>query len=149
MTMKNILFLILISFSTAYAQDGGHDKITALKTAFITEKLELTSSEAQKFWPVYNEYDRQLQILRDQRRNDVYAKLRNCWDEMTDTEANALIDRYLAIETNELALKKGKTEALRKVISPKKIISLKIAEEDFKRELLDKYRTRKSEKKKK
>lgn len=146
--MKKLIFLMLISLSAAHAQDGGHEKITALKTAFITDKLQLTSSEAQQFWPVYNTYDRQFHDLRDQRRNEVYAKLRNCWADMTDDEANALIDRYLTIETNELALKKDKTEALRKVISPKKIISLKIAEEDFKRELLDKYRTRKSEKEK-
>ena len=144
--MKNLIFILLISFSTVYAQDGRHEKIKALKTAYITEKLELSPSEAESFWPVYNDFDHRSHDLRDQKRNDVYKKLRNCWDEMTDSEANALIDKYLLIEFNEVELQKEKTIALRKVISPKKIISLKIAEEDFKRELLDKYRKQKSEK---
>lgn len=145
--MKNLIFILLISFSTVYAQDGRHDKIKALKTAYITEKLELSPSEAEGFWPVYNDFDHRSSEMRDQKRNEVYEKLRNCWDVMTDSEANALIDKYLLIESKEMELRKEKTIALRKVISPKKIISLKIAEEDFKRELLDKYRKQKSEKK--
>ncbi len=144
--MKNLIFIVLISFSTVYAQEERHEKIKSLKTAYITERLELSPSEAQGFWPVYNEYDRKLHDLRDQKRSDVYRQLRNCWEDLTDSEANILIDKYLLIESNELSLQKEKTIALRKVISPKKIISLKIAEEDFKRELLDKYRMQKSEK---
>lgn len=142
--MKNLIFILLISFSTVYAQEGKYEKITALKTAYITEKLELSPSEAEGFWPVYNDFDLRLHALRHQKRDEVYKKLRNCWDEMTDAEANALIDKHLLIEFKELELQKEKTIALRRVISPKKIISLKKAEEDFKRELLDRYRHRKS-----
>ena len=145
--MKKIIFILLISFSTVYAQEDEHERIAALKTAFITEKLQLTSADAQKFWPIYNNFERRLHDLRLEKRSNVYRKLRNCWSEMTDDEANALIDNYLLLEFKELELQKEKTIALRKVISPKKIISLKIAEDDFKKELLDRYRHRKSEKK--
>ena len=144
--MKNLIFILLISFSTVYAQEERHEKIKALKTAYITERLELSSSEAESFWPVYNEYDRRFHELRDQKRSEVYKKINERWDDLTDAEANALIDKYLLIETKELELRKEKTIAFRKVISPKKIISLKKAEDDFNRELLDKYRKRKSEK---
>lgn len=144
--MKNFIFILFISFSSVYAQDGRHEKIKALKTAFITERLSLTPTEAEGFWPVYNEFDKRSYDLRDEKRNEVYQKLRNCWDDMVDAEANILIDKYLLIEFREVELQKEKTVALRKVISPKKIISLKIAEDDFKRELLEKYRQRKSEK---
>ena len=60
--MKHILLIVTLffsSFSVLHAQDDGKDKrekIQALKIAFITQKLELTTDEAQKFWPVYNEY---------------------------------------------------------------------------------------------
>ena len=32
----------------------------ALKTAHITDQLDLTSAEAEKFWPIYNEFDAKL-----------------------------------------------------------------------------------------
>ena len=64
---KYILILTLFfgSFSFANAQGGGDkenrsEKIQALKIAFITQKLELSADEAQKFWPVYNRYEAEL-----------------------------------------------------------------------------------------
>ena len=60
--MKNILLILSISFISfcAQAQEDNatkKEKIQALKIAFITQKLELTSDEAQRFWPVYNRYE--------------------------------------------------------------------------------------------
>ena len=70
---KFVLFLVLItaSFSLVKAQDDKDkrsEKIQALKIAFITQKIELTSDEAQKFWPVYNRYETEIrQAYRDSR----------------------------------------------------------------------------------
>ena len=61
--MKQFLLALILftgSFSIVKAQDIREkrtEKIQALKIAFITQKLELTSDEAQKFWPVYNRYE--------------------------------------------------------------------------------------------
>ena len=55
--MKNIILLLLLvsSFQISLAQQGQHrERIKALKTAHITNELNLTSDEAEKFWPVYN-----------------------------------------------------------------------------------------------
>ena len=38
------------------------EKIEALKVAFITKELDLTPDEAQKFWPIYNQYSKELKI---------------------------------------------------------------------------------------
>lgn len=77
--MKNILLIITIFLSsiTLQAQDGAtkKEKIQALKIAFITQKLELTSDEAQKFWPVYNRYDAEIkQTIMDNRGGDAIDK---------------------------------------------------------------------------
>jgi len=68
--MKKYLLIILalvgsISFANAQ-QEGGQrsEKIQALKIAFITQKLHLTAAEAEKFWPVYNEYTNEIRNLR-------------------------------------------------------------------------------------
>ena len=62
--MKNLILILILSagsFSMASAQNDNREqkteKVQALKIAFITQKLELTSEEAQRFWPVYNRYE--------------------------------------------------------------------------------------------
>lgn len=70
--MKNYLLIILAFFTSlsfATAQNGRSEKIQALKVAFITQKLNLTPAEAQKFWPVYNQYDNEIKALRANKRN--------------------------------------------------------------------------------
>ncbi len=64
---KFFLILTLIgSFGTLKAQDDHWEKVQALKIAFITQKLELNSDEAQKFWPVYNRYETEIrQVMKD------------------------------------------------------------------------------------
>ena len=68
--MKKILFITILalgSFCFAKAQgedaDKRADKIRALKIAFITEQLSLTSEEAQRFWPVYSQYENEVKSL--------------------------------------------------------------------------------------
>ncbi|MEO7961382.1 MAG: hypothetical protein ABIR19_07540 [Ginsengibacter sp.] len=57
-----IFFIFLSGLSQLHAQDEDPtgEKIKALKIAFITQKLNLTTSEAEKFWPVYNQYDQEI-----------------------------------------------------------------------------------------
>lgn len=65
------LYLILAFMGIAFfvkAQDdnGGTKKqqdIEALKVAFISKELNLTPEEAQKFWPVYNQYTNELRTI--------------------------------------------------------------------------------------
>jgi hypothetical protein len=69
---KYLLILILIfgGFSLVYAQNGQRaEKIQELKIAFITQKLQLTSTEAEKFWPVYNSYENEIRQLRAGNKN--------------------------------------------------------------------------------
>jgi hypothetical protein len=67
-----IVFVMLGCFSGIKAQDGDQtraEKIEALKIAFITQKLQLTTDEAQKFWPVYNQYENEIRSLQLGNRN--------------------------------------------------------------------------------
>ena len=78
--MKKYLLLIftLSSFLMVNAQKrgggGDGDKIQALKIAFITQKLDLTTAEAQKFWPVYNLYDAEVKNLKRNNNGDVIER---------------------------------------------------------------------------
>jgi hypothetical protein len=76
--MKNFLLILsfLLTGFTSFAQRPEaatkRERIQALKIAFITQKLELTSDEAQRFWPVYNRYEAELhQTMQDNKGGDV------------------------------------------------------------------------------
>ena len=68
------LFITLAIFagfiSSAYAQDMPADdakrqeKIQALYVAYVTKELDLTSDEAQKFWPVHNQFENELKAVK-------------------------------------------------------------------------------------
>ena len=67
--MKKIyLLLVLVSIAgfvkaqedSPLASEKKQQGIDALKVAFISKELELTPDEAQKFWPVYNQYAKEL-----------------------------------------------------------------------------------------
>jgi hypothetical protein len=77
--MKKFILIIIFAFGSfcfAKAQDGDGgkrgEKIQALKIAFITQKLGLTAEEAQRFWPVYNQYQNEMKsAFKENRGEDV------------------------------------------------------------------------------
>jgi hypothetical protein len=73
--MKKIFFLILLNAGLAIpalAQNNQRDleKLQAYKVAFLSRKLDLTTEEAQKFWPIYNKYEAELRDARIERRGN-------------------------------------------------------------------------------
>lgn len=139
--MKKTLFLILFSLIlvSSYAQERRGEKLKALKVAFITERLDLTQTEAQKFWPIYNAFEEKEREL----RRDNFMERRNLKpEELSEEDAQKLIDEFIKNE-NELHQNKQKLAIdLQKVLPAKKIILLKKAEDDFKREMLEQFKMR-------
>jgi Skp family chaperone for outer membrane proteins len=62
--MKRFLLLVSLAFSflIGVAQNG--NRLEALKIAYITKRLDLSPEEAQKFWPIYNQYAEELKRAR-------------------------------------------------------------------------------------
>jgi Spy/CpxP family protein refolding chaperone len=138
--MKNILVIFLLIATTASAQRG--DKIKAYKTAFITESLELTSAEAEKFWPVYNAHEDKLTALRRQERKEIFEIIKGDFNSLTEAEANALLDKAISLKEKEFLYQKELVQNLKGILPAKKILKLKRAEEEFKRTLLNKMKNR-------
>ncbi|MGI8893298.1 MAG: hypothetical protein ACR2GN_07530 [Bacteroidia bacterium] len=143
--MKNLIFTLLFIFSglIAFTQPGEKkfeerkEKIEALKVAFITKELNLTTEEAKSFWPVYNKFEEEMHTLRKSRRSErreMKAEIEN----MGDKEAEQFVNNEIAFRQNELDIIKKYHPQFKQVLPVKKVALLIRAEEDFKRELLRK-----------
>ena len=132
-----ILFLLMTSISFAQGFRDKKEKVKALKVAYITEQLDLTTEEAQKFWPIYNTFDDKQAELRHEKMRAILDRFE---PGSVEKDASTLLTQMETIEENLFTLRKKFIKDLQGVISAKKIIKLKKAEEDFNRHLLKQMR---------
>ena len=148
MKIKNLIPILLffVSFSF-YAQDEKmkekKEQIKALKTSFLTTELDLTSKEAEKFWPMYYTFDDQQFELRHQKMR-VFMKRMNdeALDKMTEKEASTFLSQMENAEEELFLLRKKFNTSLKEVLPSTKIIKLRKSEEGFNRKLLQQYRNK-------
>jgi Skp family chaperone for outer membrane proteins len=136
-TYRITLFSLLMLCSTLlFAQQRGQN-IESLHTAFITQKVDLTTDEAQKFWPIYDQYHADLNALKKQRDdNKETVKKAGGIDNMKDADVQKVIANETDIESRELELRKQYILKFETVISARKVAKFYIAEEEFKLYLL-------------
>lgn len=93
------------------------DKIKADKKLLIAENLGLTEAESKGFWPIYEEYQKELAGLNGRLGKMIqsYANEYNA-NTMTDEKAKTLMTEALSIEEAETALKKKYLDRLNGVI---------------------------------
>ena len=125
-------FIVLVAMLTVFivpsmAQEKPADnmqlvreKIQTDKKLFIAQNMNLMESEAKVFWPVYEDYQKELDKLVDKtvKLIDNYAAN---FQTMTEEAAKGLIDGYLAIETERVTLMKSFLPKFRKVLPEKKV----------------------------
>ena len=141
-----LIFSTFILFTiSANAQLGrGKEKIRAFKVAYLTEKLSLTSKEAEKFWPLYNNYDQKRKELFILEKTEVKNKIENAdgIDNLSNDDAQKIIDKIYNLQAEQHKNRITFKENLVTFLSPKKILLLEIAEHEFNRKLMQKLRER-------
>ncbi len=69
-----MMFFCLAGYlCNAQQQQSKQERLQALKVAFITKELKLTTEEAQQFWPVYNQYFDEIKQARKEHPDDEIA----------------------------------------------------------------------------
>jgi len=141
--------LFLCTCTIAFSQVGNKrkevkEKIESQKIAFITKELNLTTTEAQQFWPIYNEYsDKNEELLKSMGRKNIENKSIDV-NEITDKEAIDIADEQIVLAQKLLDLRKKYHLEFKKVLPPKKLLKLYIAEREFKKILLKEIKDRRS-----
>jgi hypothetical protein len=123
------------------------EKMRSMKIAFITESVDLTPEEAEKFWPVYNEFDKQrgeLTHLIMERYHELEEK-KNEDKEITDEEALEMMQRRFELEERIRSLELEYFKKYLEILSPNKVLKLYEAEDRFKKQLIDRIGQRDGE----
>ncbi|MEB3346118.1 hypothetical protein U6A24_11640 [Aquimarina gracilis] len=144
--MKKILLFICIAFTvyTTTAQNGPRERMKAFKVAYITEKLNLSSKEAQQFWPIYNRHEETLENLKRKERRIIKSlkESNNGPDGLSDAKAGEFLKQYLQVDQQKSKARQKLITDLQEVMPNKKILRLIKAESDFNKRILDRIRER-------
>ena len=98
------------------------EKLMADKKLVVAANMSLTEAEAKNFWPLYDEYQKELHKINDRLAMVIvsYSKDHSA-NSLTDAKAKALLDRYLAVEEAEVKMKKAFVPKLSKVLPGLKV----------------------------
>ena len=98
-----------------------HEKLKADKKLIVSKYIELTASEAKNFWPVYEEYQKDLQKIDERLLNllqSYAADYRN--QSLTDEKAKKLLDEWIAIDNDDAKRRASYVPKVMKALPAKK-----------------------------
>lgn len=136
-----ILFLaFLLTGTSLFAQNGNRaDRVAAIKVGYISQRLQLTSEQAEKFWPVYHSYEGELKTA----RKAFIQKHPDQPGSAGSAESSQYVDDELALQQQVLDIRKKYKDQFLKVISIDQLAALYDAEKDFRKMLIQQLKERK------
>ena len=130
-----LLIMLIFPLIRITAQNPNLEKLNAFKIGFFTKKLNLTSEEAEKFWPVYNEYQRQKNMIQLDKISIIRSFNQN-ENTLSNSQLTEMGDKLIAAIVQESTLAVTFHNKLKEVLSPAKIIRYYQAENQYKIQLL-------------
>jgi hypothetical protein len=123
-----ILGMVVAMVVPGIAQDKPADnmqivleKIRADKKLFVAENMQLTETESKAFWPVYDQYQDELFLLRT-RTAKLIKDFSDAYEKMANETAKKLMDEYMTIETLGPKLRQAYLPKFRKVLPEVKVV---------------------------
>ena len=137
--MKKLSFLlltVLLTITVCNAQNPNRERIDAYRIGFFTKKMNLTSDEAEKFWPAYNDFQSQRNDLQKERINNVRDFNQNGAN-LSDKELTEIGDNLANSFTKESEMAQTFHSKLKEILPPDKVIRYYQEENQWKVQLLN------------
>ena len=142
------MLVTLVTISLSWAQPGPpppggekrKEKVEALKRSYYSEKLALTPAEAEKFWPIYNEFSKKEDALRKEGKGD---RKKDEQPNFSEKEALTEIDRIAVQKKSHIDLETQFLKDCMPILGASRTMQLTQIDRDFQRELLEHMRERK------
>jgi hypothetical protein len=141
-TMRKIIIFLIVTFFLPLSglvaqnnQNPGLERLNAFKIGFFTRKLNLTTAEAEKFWPIYDEYQKQKNLIQVEKVNLIRNFNQN-ESTLNDNQITEIGDKLVATIVKESELEVSFHNKLKETLPPAKVIRFYQAENQFKAQLL-------------
>lgn len=141
--MKRLIGLLLISLVTlqSQAQQGPAgqklQRVQAAKVGYLTERLALTATQAERFWPVYHQYESEIRLINKEGRQ---ARRAGRNTDMTETEIKQSLDELRQWQEARIAAQRKYEPQFLRVLSARQVADLYTAEREFNALLLKRLR---------
>jgi len=124
--------------SASFAQEQD-SKIENLKIAFITRKLDLSTEQAQQFWPIFNEFET--------KRKAIKVELRTFREKeqlvVAKDKQLSSVTKMLDMKEEELKIERAYVPKFAKVLKPWQVVELYSIEREVAKHLLHRMEERK------
>jgi hypothetical protein len=138
---RAVIFILILIPVLSAAQLPDAERLNAYKIGFFTKRLNLSSDEAEKFWPVYNDY--QTMKLQLQEEKIKLIKTFNQGESgLSDAQISEIGDKLVGIIVKESELAVNFHKKLKTVLPPAKVIRFYQAENQYKVQLLNELQNR-------
>lgn len=136
-----LMILGLLHITKVDGQNQNREKLDAFKIGFFTKRLNLTTQEAERFWPVYNEYQKdksniqleKISLIRDFNQSE---------STLTDNQISEIGDKLIECIVKESSLSVNLHKKLKEVLPPAKVIRFYQSENQYKAQLLNELQNR-------
>lgn len=132
-----LILFVVVSLHSQHRKLNPNKKIDAARISYLTEHLELTSKQAEKFWPIYNTSRSEISAMYRQ-KNLLYQIID--FNTIEDDSSNALIKKINKIDDEIYTERKAVDKKLLKVLNSVQFLKLKTSEISFKRKLLERIK---------
>jgi hypothetical protein len=136
LTFAVLFFVIGISIAQRPGERYDPEKLQAARIAFITSRLDLKPEQAEKFWPIYNQFNdnretylKEIRKLSDLRSGDI-----------SESDAKKRIEQRFELQRKVLSEEEKFMGDLSKIISYNQILKLNGLARDFTRTVYQKHR---------
>ncbi len=115
----SVLLLCLAQWSWAQTVEDvanvARAELRTEKSALMTQAMMLADTQSEKFWPIYREYENELDKITDARMNALKSYADN-YDSMTEKKAEALVGDMFDMEEDRLELRKKYYKKMKKAL---------------------------------
>ncbi len=113
------------------------ERIESMRVAYITRTLDLSSEQAQQFWPLYNEMQKELRANREK-----VADTEDSPMDLTEEEAEKKLDAWMNRLEAEVNILKSYQSRFADILDKRQVLALYQSENQFKRQMLRRVRNR-------
>ena len=111
--------------------EGWRERVRAEKVAFLTEQVDLTESEAQVFWPIYNQIQKEQREAFEAVRKAYEAMEKGLQEGKTGKEMEKLVNAYVDAKDKNEGIETKYLNRLMKALPAEKVARYYVAEEKF------------------